>query len=380
MKILLCGEYSGVHTNLAKALEIDGHQVDTYSDGDGWKSFKPTFNAPKEKSYGKFGIIINLFLELCGVKGLLTLIANYPVIKLFKNYDIVQIINPIIVPSFGSIGNLLFFVFLKIYNKKVFLTALGDDYYVQKLYFFGDMKYTPIIGFKLNNLPKYLDNIKYLIFPFHVLLCVIVAKKVNAIIPGLYDYKLAYSGLKNVTQIIPLPIIIDFELIDNKKKITNDDFILSIFHGVKPTKADEFKKGYNYFYDAVEIVKSKGYCVNYHKVSGLPYDDYLKCINESHIFFDQVLSYDRGMNAIIGMHLGKIVFSGNEDDLSNEYETTIPCINALPNAEYISEQLIHFIKNPELIEDFCIKARNYVLENHDARKVSLQYIKVWSSN
>ena len=39
MKILLIGEYSGVHTNLAKALKNKKIELTTVSDGDAYKKF-----------------------------------------------------------------------------------------------------------------------------------------------------------------------------------------------------------------------------------------------------------------------------------------------------------------------------------------------------
>ena len=39
MKVLLLGEYSGVHTNLSKALKEKGYLVDLIHNGDSYKEF-----------------------------------------------------------------------------------------------------------------------------------------------------------------------------------------------------------------------------------------------------------------------------------------------------------------------------------------------------
>ena len=79
MKILLIGEYSNVHTTLAKGLRALGHQVCVMSDGDSWKNYPRDIDVARQP--GKIG----------GVK-LLTKV--YSLLPKLKGYDIVQLINP----------------------------------------------------------------------------------------------------------------------------------------------------------------------------------------------------------------------------------------------------------------------------------------------
>ena len=84
MKILLLGEFSNVHTTLAKGLRQLGHEVTLASDGDGWKDYprdvdlrRPSLGALSSAAY--FCRLIKQFRQ-------------------FRGYDIVQLINPIFLP------------------------------------------------------------------------------------------------------------------------------------------------------------------------------------------------------------------------------------------------------------------------------------------
>ena len=84
MKILLLGEFSNVHTTLAKGLRLLGHEVTLASDGDGWKDYprdvdlrRPSLGALSSAAY--FCRLIKKFRQ-------------------FRGYDIVQLINPIYLP------------------------------------------------------------------------------------------------------------------------------------------------------------------------------------------------------------------------------------------------------------------------------------------
>lgn len=49
MRVLLVGEFSGVHLNLMEQLNLEGIHCDLLSDGDGWKGFDSTITIPKRR-------------------------------------------------------------------------------------------------------------------------------------------------------------------------------------------------------------------------------------------------------------------------------------------------------------------------------------------
>ena len=81
MRILLFGDYSNVHWTLAEGLRALGHEVCVVSDGDGWKNYRRDVDL-KRRSTGKWDTLRYLFDVLRWMPK-------------FKDYDIVQLINPV---------------------------------------------------------------------------------------------------------------------------------------------------------------------------------------------------------------------------------------------------------------------------------------------
>ena len=79
MRILLIGEYSNVHWTLAEGLRSLGHKVCVVSNGDFWKNYRRNISLVRRE--GKIG-------------GILYLLKTYLTLPLLRNYDVVQIINP----------------------------------------------------------------------------------------------------------------------------------------------------------------------------------------------------------------------------------------------------------------------------------------------
>ena len=79
MRILLLGEYSNVHTTLSKVLKQRGHEVLLISNGDFWKNYPRDIDLSRR--YTKWG-------------GLLYWLKVIMLLPRLRNFDIVQIINP----------------------------------------------------------------------------------------------------------------------------------------------------------------------------------------------------------------------------------------------------------------------------------------------
>ena len=82
MKILLLGEYSNVHATLAEGLRALGHEVTVISNGDFWKNYPRDIDVSRPS--GKFG-------------GLRLISKLYWLLPKMKGYDVVQLINPVLV-------------------------------------------------------------------------------------------------------------------------------------------------------------------------------------------------------------------------------------------------------------------------------------------
>ena len=77
----------------------------------------------------------------------------------------------------------------------------------------------------------------------------------------------------------------------------------------------------------------------------------MKAFESCHILLDQVYSYDQGYNALEAMAIGKVVFTGAEEEWLEYYnvDETKVVINALPNTDYIISKLEWLINNPKKI-------------------------------
>jgi len=128
MKILLIGEYSGLHKELKQALVSLGHEVTLAAACDFWKKFDVDI------SLGYGDSIYSYKLR--------QLVLPLVKLKKFAGYDVVHVINFYVIPRL-PILNLYMIRFLKEHNKVVTVSGSGDDPFFVK---FSDktMRYSPI--------------------------------------------------------------------------------------------------------------------------------------------------------------------------------------------------------------------------------------------
>ncbi|WP_317178852.1 glycosyltransferase [Lelliottia amnigena] len=373
MRVLLVGEFSGVHRNLMEQLNKQGFYCDLLSDGDGWKGFNSTIAIPKRRPIKGIGKLLFPVLDFFGLAGLSSYRENRELIDNLGNYDVIQFINPQAIKAFGAIGNLCLFSKLSKKAPKVFLCALGGDLCVEIFYIMRKLKYSPWSSFNLKRIKYFYQNISFF-FPAHVALHFYVTRRVKSIIPGLYEYRRAYENNNKCTPIIGLPI----NGAEYNPSITTHDGPIKIFYSKKPHMGDYFKKGYKFFDDALAILDKKNISYQLVTANGIPFAQYKALLADCDVLLDQTLSYDKGMSGIIGMANGMITFSGNEPDIEIFYGRTIPCINAEPDAQALAEKLEHVIQNYEGYNSLRIAAKAYIDRHHSADVICAKYIEVWN--
>ena len=140
-------------------------------------------------------------------------------------------------------------------------------------------------------------------------------------------------------------------------------------------RGNYWKKGINYFEEALEIIQKKyGNKVQVTIAESLPYQEYITSYKSAHILLDQVLCYDQGYNALEAMAQGKAVFSGgSEFYLKAHHLDAIPVIDAQPDVTYLVDQLSLLIEQPEKILQIGRTSRKHVLEHHDSIKIAKAY-------
>ena len=348
MKILLVGEFSGLHRELKKGLIELGHEVTVMSAGDGWKEVECDIRIPS-------GISLKSKIK--------ALVSQFRLIWSIKGYDIVQFIYPHI---FNRLVNAYFIDCLIKQNKNAFLIAAGSDAFYWKDYK-KKFRYSPhndnnIIDNNNKKIPKWLENWNNKII-----------LKVNAIIPVSYDYRVGYVGIKNLAPTIPLPILVkDFKPYfykENKNKI-------KILYGVSRPGF----KGSRYIEPALELlIKKYPEEVEVIKIIRVPFTVYIDLVADVDIVVDQALSYSYGMNALLCASMGKVTLSGAEPECLTEFNVTeSPIINILPSINDIFNKLEILIKNRNLIAILSKESRFYVEKVHDAKIVAKQYISTWN--
>ena len=113
MKILLLGEYSNVHNTLADGLRALGHEVTVASNGDFWKNYPRDIDLARKP--GKLG-------------GILLMAKVYWSLLRWRNYDVVQLINPMFL-ELKAERLFPIYRYLRRHNKKMVLCAMGMDWY-----------------------------------------------------------------------------------------------------------------------------------------------------------------------------------------------------------------------------------------------------------
>ena len=116
------------------------------------------------------------------------------------------------------------------------------------------------------------------------------------------------------------------------------------------------------------------------KVYDVPYNDYLKMLDEADVLVDQLYSYTPSMNSLAAMAHGTVVIGGGEEeyyDFIGEKELR-PIINVRPEEdEYNMKMLRETLLYPEKIEDMKRQGIEFVRKYHDHVRVAEKYIKLY---
>lgn len=378
MKILLVGEFSGLHNHLKKGLNALGHEVTLVNNGDGFKDFpadvsiKASFfksklgNIPRQLWYRIFNFDLALLEH--GLRFWWNL-------SKFKNYDVVQLINEW--PIQTSTG-LEYFLLKKLFkqNNQVFLLSCGVDSYQVKHMLSKKPKYsvmTPYLEHPSQYKKMYTYYFDY-IQPSFQKISQLIYSNCSGIIATDFDYIEALQSNTKYCGYIPYPI----DIVESRK--TNDkNSKITILLGINSGNA--IKKGISFFQKALEVIKKKyPNEVELLVAQNIPYSEYQLYFEKADIVLDQVYSFDQGYNALEAMLLGKVVFTGAETQFLKFYnlqEDEI-CINALPDVNYIIEKLSFLIENRAKIDEIGQKAKTFVEKYHDSKMIAQKYVDIYS--
>lgn len=370
MKILLLGEYSGVHATLAEGLRALGHEVVVASNGDFWRDYPRDIDLSRRLSWwGRISFSWRLMRALRKMRG----------------YDVVQLVNPMFLEIraeklFGI------YDYLRKHNKRIILDVVGDDYYYPYInttqkpmrysdYYIGnDDRCT---AFAKASHDDWVGTVKERLNKY-------IAADCDAIVAGTYEYWLPYSLaddrdktgrlLKEKLFSVPFP----FKPAEMVTPPASDK--LRVFIGISKQRS-EFK-GTDVMLRAAEDLQRKYPDSMELKVAnGVPYAKYQHMMDNSDVLLDQLYSYGPGMNGLLALSKGLITFTGGEPehyDLMQERDCR-PIVNVQPAYESVYNELEQLLLHPEDIAERKRQSREYVLRNYDYVKVAKQYERIYQS-
>ncbi len=366
MKILLLGEYSNVHWTLAEGLRLLGHDVTVASNGDFWKGYKND---------------IPLIRKSTGLKDTIQYIFNVNRhFKTFRNYDIVQIINPMFL-ELKAEKILPYYRELRKQNKKVFLAAYGmDHYYVKACTQSNIFEYSELmVNGQFRSVKDNVDAVNDWLHSYKAELNQIIASDCNGIAAGLWEYYMSYKDhFPEKTELIPFPIN---PAEPAERFIQKADGITRFFIGVQKSRS-EFK-GTDILLDILlTIEKELPDLCKVTKVENVPFETYRKLMRESDILVDQLYSPTPNMNSLLAMSQGLVVAGGGEEEpyIAIGEETLRPIINLPCNKEDIYRTLKEIVQNSNILQDLKRQSIEYVGKHHTPAKVAEQYLKFWENH
>jgi len=375
MKILLVGEYSLLHNSLKEGLIKLGHDVILIGNSNGYRSYPVDYNHEAKFLTKKIFLIprkifFRLFkFDLAGIEyGL----RFYLHLSKLKNFDVVQFVNEAPVKTSKSFE---YFFIKRIFksNKKSFVLSAGIDYLTLKFYIENKDYKSLMQPFFAN--PELKEHRQFFDYfsKGHLKIHNFMTANFNGLITTDFDYVDANKNSPIYKSFIPYPI--------NANKLKYEPLIIEeqvvIFLGI--SQYSYHQKGIIYFEKALDLIKKKyKEKVEIIIADTIPYPEYINLYNKAHILLDQCTSQDQGFNALEAMAKGKVVFTGAENDFTAYYKITESvCVNAIPNVDYLVQELSFLIENPNEIIAIGKRARAFVEKEHNYIKIAEKYLDVW---
>ncbi len=252
MRILLVGEYSGFHNSLKHGLEALGHEVVILAGGDGFKRY-PVDVAVHSTAFDhkwlqkiKVGMYRLTGVDIFSVWLWLRFRES---VKSQKHYDIVQFINSSPFNCTPATEWKFIRPLLKSNNKTI-LVACGDDFEYARYLVHEHEGYSimDVVRGHPSHRSRLAGTLKYLTTGYKRNYKKLVAQCAH-VIPSNTDYAMALNDQPKARPIIKAPIVLDKFPLTQNENLT----VIQIFLGINVSNF--WKKGINYFLDALEIIK-----------------------------------------------------------------------------------------------------------------------------
>ena len=361
MRILLFGNPSMWHSNLAKGLRERGHEVRLISERYGWRSF-PVDDICLERRTDINGKLA--FVDY--------LLKAFPILLKCKGYDIVQLNHPMFLALRGRYMK-PFYNYLRRNNGKIVMCSVGEDYHIlDQIINKNILQYSEQrIGSEI----MHNDNVQFL---RNIYLerktanyCKYVAEDCDAIVAVLYEYWACYNNVyPQKLHFFPLPVVVE-------EKDTQEFFVgdkVRLFIGLQRDRMNI--KGTDIMLKAAQdVVRDYPDKAILQVVENVPYAEYEHMLANADVLLDQIYSYTPAMNALLAMSKGIVAVTGGEQenyDIIGEQELR-PIINVQPTYESVYRELKELVLHKENVPELKRQSVEYVRRHHDYRKVAKKY-------
>lgn len=357
MRILLLGELSGLHQELAPALRAIGHDVTVAHSAlarDDFPSAIPFYRAPT----GASGVGVWL-------RQIASQLRHAPKLG---GHDIVQIVTP---KFFNWKIHGVMLRYLKRHNRKLVIitTSCSSDYHRRV----AELAYRPCkeclqfdlkADFCIYDRPDE-RRAEYLAYDL-----------ADAIVATSYEYGLALNDTRFATKIaaIPLPIDTDRHRPSRMKPLDK----VRIWYG----ETRYGFKGSAFILPALERLAAGSLAgrVEIIRSGRLAFDDYCDTLSKVHIVVDQASSYGMGMNALYALARGRVTLTGAEPealDFLGVPANECPAINIKPDVDQIHATLAGLVVRKGEITGLGQRSAAFVARYHASSVIAARYISLY---
>ena len=372
MKVLLAGEFSGIHNHLKKGLAHHKIYATTLNTNDSWKKFpsdiqiNSTLRPPFRQISDEIGCRLIQYARQC------------------ENYDVLQLINPILSNTLRlqlAINNIFLhkYAIRRLIEKagKTFLLGAGDEYYYMEAIRRGAFEYSPLPGMLQMDMPPWKRfysqcwGTRKVLHKWNLEL----VERVQGLIPCVYEFDAGYAlaGLSKARPLIRLPFYLDDVPFTVRKSLPQ----IRVLH----TRTRPGTKGTPLIAEAFLLLRSRYLDVEFIVSGQQTVADYQKVIESVDIVVDQLYSYSYGMTAIYSLASGKVVLSGLEEVARKclGVEKCPAILNVKPDVDDIVRKIEQAIETVRADRDIREKARGFVEQYHCAKKIAGEYMATWAA-
>ena len=365
MKILFVGDVSNYHNSLACALRRAGHHCVVASNARSWQRLNHDLDISRAPGlFGSAAFALKLPFILSQMRG----------------FDIVHFISPHFFPlKPDKLRKVLHF--LKKHNSHLFYSACCTDLdYLNTCHDGSTFRYSDfLIGSEPSPYVKshewdihnhwHIDEVKD--YHRHFI------DNMDGIVACLYEYYMSYIGKNKPLAYAGIPI--DTQAL-MPRFIDNEPSQVHFFIGIQRDKT--ILKGADRLLDAARRITHRyPHLCTLSVAENVPYNEYVRMMNDSHVILDQLYSYTPATNALIAMAQGMIAVSGAEPefyDFIGENDNH-PIVNVSPLLhDDIYTRLEWIVLNKHLLPSLSRASREFVLKHNDSNIVAQKHLDFWN--